>query len=480
MRGSMRRLLPALVPALLLLGACGRDGGTRPRANVLLVSIDTLRADHLACYGYARPTSPNIDRLAREGTLFARAYASSSWTIPSHMTMFTSLPPSLHGVDDVGKRLDPARITLAERLRESGYQTAAFVSGPTMHAAFGFDHGFDRYENTSTFTHEDFTRGDATRPTAATRHRSHQDVTSPVVAERVEHWIDADARPPFFLFVHFWDPHYDYIPPPPYDTRFDPGWKGDFDFSNVEFNMAISPEMPTRAFKHLVSLYDGEIAFTDAAVGRLIAALEQRGWLDGTLVALTADHGEEFFDHGGKGHMTTLFEEVLHVPLVFRLPGRVRAARRSDAIVGAVHLMPTILGIAGVSPGPEAVGKDLSAHLAGDEPPPGLWAFAELSLRRRFPLYAARIGDRKYLAEVTATSPLALNLSYFGLGSAPEEQHPRPAADDEGHAFEERLRAHVAELATVRAALPREKDGAVAEISEETKRQLRALGYVRD
>jgi len=476
----MRRFLPAVVPALLLLAACGRDGGTPSRPNVVLISIDTLRADHLSCYGYPRPTTPNIDRLAREGTLFARAYSSSSWTIPSHMTMLTSLPPSLHGVDDVGKTLDPARITLAERLRDAGYQTVAFVSGPTMHAAFGFDQGFDRYENTTAFAAADFTRGDATRPTAATRHRSHQDVTGPVVAERVEGWIDGDARQPFFLFVHLWDPHYDYIPPPPYDTRFDPTWKGDFDFGNVEFNTAIAPDMPARALRHLVALYDGEVASTDAVVGRIIAGLEQRGWLDGTLVALTADHGEEFFDHGGKGHMTTLFEEVLHVPLVFRLPGRVRAARRSDAIVGAVHLMPTILGIAGVSPGPEAVGKDLSAHLAGDEPPPGLWAFAELSLRRRFPLYAARIGDRKYLAEVTATSPLALNLSYFGLGSDPEEQHPRPAADDEGHAFEERLRAHVAELATVRAALPREKDGAVAEISEETKRQLRALGYVRD
>jgi len=475
----MRRLLPALLPALVLLGACGRGGDTPARPNIILISIDTLRADHLSCYGYPRPTSPNIDRLAREGTLFTRAYASSSWTIPSHMTMFTSLPPSLHGVDDVGKRLDPARITLAQRLRDSGYQTAAFVSGPTMHAAFGFDHGFDRYENTTTFGDEDFTRGDATRPTAATRQRSHQEVTSPVVAERVEHWIDADARPPFFLFVHFWDPHYDYIPPPPYDTRFDPSWKGDFDFSNVEFNTAISPDMPARAFKHLVSLYDGEIAFTDAAVGRLIAALEQRGWLDGTLVALTADHGEEFFDHGNKGHMMTLFEEVLHVPLIFRMPSAVRAGRRSDAIFGSVNLMPTLLGVAGIGAGPEAVGRNLSAHLAGEDAPAGLWAFAELSLRRKFPLYAARLADRKYLAEVTAKSPLAMDVSYYGLSSDPEEQHPRPATDDAGHQFDEHLRVHLAEMDTVRAGLPKGKDG-TAELSEETKRQLRALGYLRD
>ena len=475
----MRRLLPAVLPALLLLGACGRDGGTAPRPNVLLISIDTLRADHLSCYGYARPTSPNIDRLAREGTLFTRAYASSSWTIPSHMTMFTSLPPSLHGVDDIGRKLDPARVTLAGRLRDAGYQTAAFVSGPTMHAAFGFDQGFERYENTTTFGADDFAQGDATHPTASTRRRSHLDVTSPAIAAAAERWIDGDARPPFFLFVHLWDPHYDYIPPPPYDTRFDPGWKGDFDFSNIEYNMAITPDMPARALRHLIALYDGEIASSDAAVGRIIVALEQRGWLDGTLVAVTADHGEEFFDHGNKGHMTTLFEEVLHVPLLFRLPNVVRSGRRSEAIFGSVHLMPTILGIAGVGAGPEAVGRDLSHHLAGDEPPPGLWAFAELSLRRRFPLYAARIGDRKYLGEVTAKSPLGFDLSYFGLSSDPEEQHPR-AADDDGRAFEERLRAHVAELDMVRASLPTAKSGAPAELSEETKRQLRALGYLRD
>src|SRR5262249_19724390 len=157
------------------------ETGTPSRPNVILISIDTLRADHLSCYGYGRPTTPNIDRLAREGTLFTRAYASSSWTIPSHMTMFTSLPPSLPGEDDIGRRRDPARITVAERFHDAGYQTAAFVSGPTMHAAFGFAQGFDRYENTTAFAADAFTQGDATRPTVTTRQHSHQEVTSPAI-----------------------------------------------------------------------------------------------------------------------------------------------------------------------------------------------------------------------------------------------------------------------------------------------------------
>jgi arylsulfatase A-like enzyme len=131
----------------------------------------------------------------------------------------------------------------------------------------------------------------------------------------VERWIDADARPPFFLFVHLWT-RIRHIPPRRSDTRFDRGGRADFDFSNVEYNMAIGPDMPARALRHLVALYDGR-SRRRRAVGRIVAALEQRGWLDGTLIALTADHGEEFFDHGNKGHMRTLYEEVLHVPLLF-------------------------------------------------------------------------------------------------------------------------------------------------------------------
>ena len=271
----------------------------------------------------------------------------------------------------------------------------------------------------------------------------------------MERWIDADARPPFFLFVHLWDPHYDYIPPPPYDTRFDPGWKGDFDFANVEYNMAISPDMPARAFRHLVALYDGEIASTDAAVGRVVAALEQRGWLDGTLVALTSDHGEEFFDHGKKGHMTTLFEEVLHVPLLFRLPqrGARGAPLGRDLRLGAPDAdhprrRGRRSGSRGGGPGPERA-------------PRGRRAAAEpLGVRRAVAAPAASrstrpaSADRKYLADVTAKSPLALDLSYFGLPGDPEEQHPRPATDEAGRAFEDRLRAHLAEMDRVRAALP--------------------------
>ena len=467
---------PVCVGLLCLLFACA---GEKRRPNVVLISIDTLRADHVGCYGYERPTTPNIDRLAAEGTRITPAYSASSWTVPSHMTLLTSLPPALHGVDTLGKRLDPARITLAERLRDAGYQTAAFVSGPTMHAAFGFDQGFEYYHNTTNFDAADFTRSDPTFPSAKSRHRSHQEVDGPTIASDVTGWLGHAAKRPFFLFVHLWDPHYDYIPSPPYDTRFDPSWKGDFDFSNVEFNMAIGENMPARALRHLVALYDGEIAATDAVVGRIIDTLAAQGWLDDTLVVLTSDHGEEFFEHGNKGHMNTLYEEVLRVPLVFRLPGVVRENRRVDAIVGAVHVMPTILGILGVSPGPEAQGRDLSAMLRGHAPPADLWAFAELANRRRFPLYSARIGDRKYIGEATAVKPLAMTVTYFGLHGDPQEQHPLPATDADGREVARRLVDHVNEMWSAASTLPRGGTEAPV-IGDEQRRQLKALGYLRD
>ena len=445
-------------------------GETVRRPNVLLISIDTLRADHLSCYGYIRPTSPNIDRLAREGTLFSRAYSASSWTIPSHMTMFTSLPPLLHEVDNVGRRLDPARVTLAARFRDAGYQTAAFVTGPTLHPAFGFDRGFDLYHNTMAFTDEDFTNGDPTRPTQVAHRKSHHAVTGPTVRAAVEGWLDADARPPFLLFVHLWDPHYDYIPPPPFDTRFDPSYQGTFDFSDLEFNLAINPSMP-------VALYDGEIAATDAVVGDLLAALARHGWLDHTLVVLTSDHGEQFFEDGDKGHLTSLYDEVLHVPLVFRLPGAVRAGQRSDAVVDSVHLMPTILGVAGIDPGREARGRDLGPVLRGGRPPADLWALSELTLRQRLPLYAARLPDRKYLARVTEKEPLSLAVVSYDVHADPEEQHPRNPLDAEEHAFADWLTTHLRTLEVVRRALPR-AGGAPAPLDEETERQLRALGYI--
>ncbi len=424
-----------------------------------------------------------------------RAYAASSWTVPSHMTMLTSLPPSVHGVNAWGRRLAPERVTLAERFRDAGYDTAAFVAGPTLHAAFGFDQGFDLYHNTMAFRADDFQHDDPTRPSSAGQHRSHQLVTGPTASALVGQWLEHERDTPFFLFVHLWDPHYDYIPPPPYDTMFDPDYRGGFDFSNLLSNPSIRLDMPAREKAHLIALYDGEIAETDATVGTVLAALEARGWLDQTLVVVTADHGEEFFEHGGKGHFRTLYEEVVHVPLVFRLPGAIPAGRRVDAIFDAVHLMPTILGLVGLSPGPEARGRDLSGVLRGGAAPGDVWAFSELELVHALPAYAAHVGERAYLASTDQWSVLArpvgdtdplrgdppdareLQIVYYDLRADPAEKHALPPADAEAREFSERLKATVAELRAegTRLAGPAE---ATAPRDAATEEQLRSLGYI--
>jgi arylsulfatase A-like enzyme len=391
------------------------------------------------------------------------------------MTMFTSLPPSLHGVHRTRDRLDPARITLAQQFSDAGYQTAAFVSGPTLHPVFGFGRGFDVYDTGAASVGK---KTDAAS-LFAVQQRAHRAVTGPQVVASVRRWLQHDAKPPFFLFIHLWDPHYDYVPPPPYDTRFDPDYGGKLDFSNVERNPDINARMDARDRYHLVALYDGEITATDATVGEITRALETKRWLASTLVVLTSDHGEEFFEHGNKGHRKSLFEEAVRVPLIFRLPGRVAAGRRVDAVFDTVHLMPTILGVAGIAPGPEARGRDLVSVLSGKQAPDDLRAFSELRLLPGGrPLYMLRLGDRKYFATRYPDGG-DMRIVYFDLTKDPEERQPLEPEEDSDVAVSGELRQAIRALEESAEALPR-KGAPPAELDDTTKRQLRALGYLSE
>ena len=222
-----QRLLTRLAPvALLLLAACGSKQPQGP--HVLLISIDTLRPDHLSCYGYEHETSPRIDRLASEGVLFENHISSSSWTLPSHTALFTSLPDFVHGVTDSrSTALAPSFTTLAERFRRAGWDTAGFFSGPYLHPSFGLGQGFDRYENCTGYA-EDF-EGREVEDWVFDRDlmlNSHQDVTGERVLESVTTWLEQRETGPFFAFVHLWDPHFDFVPPAPWDEHFDPGLRG--------------------------------------------------------------------------------------------------------------------------------------------------------------------------------------------------------------------------------------------------------------
>lgn len=391
------------------------------RPNVLLVSIDSLRADHLGSYGYERDTSPTIDALAREGVVFEKAISSAPWTVPAHMTLLTALPPEVHDVVTVRQKLSPDAVTLAEAMQGAGYDTAAFVSGPTVMAHFGFDQGFALYDESMV----------ERRPK-----RAGTAVSSPGLVELVSAWLgrwsDAGRRAPFFVFLHMWDVHYDYVPPPEYVERFDPGYTGDVDARRFETNERLRRDMDPRDLRHVIALYDGEIRFTDDHLARLVARLRALGVLDDTIVVVTSDHGEEFFEHGYKGHAKSLYDEVLHVPLVVRYPRRVAAGRRVAEQVRLMDVAPTILDLAAVTApagfgtqglAPEHRAADLAPYIGGgaaQQPFPVLPAFSS-NLWLSGKQHAVRTADAK-LIRYEPPLPNRPATEVFALASDPAEQ----------------------------------------------------------
>ncbi len=343
-----KRVMAGLAASALgLLGSCGGadQQALAGRPNILLISIDSLRADHLGAYGYPRATSPAIDALAAEGVRFEHVMSSSSWTLPSHATLFTGLPMAAHGCSSKHPRLTPAARTLAEQLGDAGYRTAGFWSGPYLHPVFGLDQGFDDYVSCANFGYyKDKQAGGQGRANT----QSHRDVTNPKLTESVLQWMRdwkaESSSAPFFLFVHMWDVHYDFFPPAPYDTLFDPDYQGPMD--GTRMRQVPGKLLAAADMQHSRALYDGEIAWTDQHVGQILGELEALGWKENTVVVVTADHGEEFWERGEFGHRKTLFEESVRVPLVLRLPGGAHAGAVVPDPVGLLDIAPTLLALA--------------------------------------------------------------------------------------------------------------------------------------
>jgi arylsulfatase A-like enzyme len=311
--------------------------------SLILISIDSLRADRVGSYGNPRETSPAIDRLAREGVRFSNAMSTTSWTTPAHMSMLTGLDVLAHGVITERDRLPDTIPTLAAVLQEAGLATAGIVSAPQVAGHYGFSRGFDLYD-------------DQTIP-APSAFDALEDEPAPVVESLATSWLRANGGKRFFLFLHFWDVHYDYMPPPPYDTMFDPEYRGSV--TGVDFfqNKAINKNMDPRDLEHILALYDGELRWVDDHIARILAVLEEMGVEDRTAVIVTSDHGDEFFEHGFKGHGRTLYGEVTRVPLVVRVPGGNGTV--VDAPASLTDLMPTALRILGVEAPARMNGVDL-------------------------------------------------------------------------------------------------------------------------
>jgi arylsulfatase A-like enzyme len=425
---------------------------------VVLISIDSLRADHLTCYGYARDTSPNLDQLAREGVLFQNHISSSSWTLPAHASLFTSLPDSLHGCVDTDRMLSSSATTLAERFAAAGYETAGFFSGPFLHPVFGLGQGFERYEDCTSYAAMTASGPPSTWVNDGhLNEAAHRDITGPRVFEAVSRWFGARTRKPFFLFIHLWDVHFDYIPPPPFDTKYDADYHGKITGKGFLFDPRIKLGMPARDLQHLIALYDGEIAWTDTFLGKLRDLLARDGRLEDTILAVTADHGTEFFEHGHKAHRQTLFDEVIRVPLVLRFPRRLPRSLAIAAQTRSIDVGPTLLDLAGLSPPTDVVGTTLLPLIASPLDVKIGRAVSELctdgrnqrSVRtRQWKFIDDRAIDSHYFLDLENDPREAVPRGDFasGLGRMAEdgylgevralesfaESHPVPAADPSG------------------------------------------------
>ncbi|MBI5362517.1 MAG: sulfatase [Planctomycetes bacterium] len=345
--------------------------------NVLVIAIDTLRADRLGCLGNERGLTPALDRLAGEGVSFRRAFAHAPWTLPSFASIFTSQTPEEHGAGGkLGefRALAPEHTTLAERFAESGWKTGAIVNVDFLGRAFGLMQGFDVVDERFSNDNDHLRDAHATTDAALA-------------------WIEKERANAFFLLVHYFDPHARYAPPKEFRERFaDPR-----DQHSDAFEFGTRDQVvlwrsgrihPTQDdFRRAEQLYDGEVAYTDAEVGRLIDGLAAAGLDANTLVVVVADHGEEFLDHGDWEHGHSLHDELLHVPMLLRQKGRI-AARVVEGPVGTIDLAPTVCGLAGVPPSPDFRGRDLSPALAGSALSPhslcafgNFWGAPHASLR---------------------------------------------------------------------------------------------------
>lgn len=320
--------------------------------NVILISIDSLRADHLSAYGYERDTSPTIKALADDGVLCLNNSSTTAWTLPGHMSMMTGRTLLGHGVVSDDRMLTDDVATLAESLHDGGYTTGAIVSAPYVEARYGFGRGFDHYDdNTIKF---------------ATHGESYKQVTAPKLQETAASWLSSNADRKLFLFLHYWDVHYDYAPGPPYDTMFDPDYDGDIDGVNFYFNPRVNRRMDERDLEHVLALYDGEIRLVDDHLAKLRGTLESLGIADRTIIIVTSDHGDEFFEHGRKGHHRSLYDEILRVPLVIYVPGEKAVRPVLEMETSIIDIMPTVLSLVGL-PIPSGVeGEDLSRVAYGD------------------------------------------------------------------------------------------------------------------
>ncbi len=427
--GFRRRLtgLLFLLPLALLAGC------SRPPLNVLLVTLDTTRADHIGCYGYSLARTPRLDALAHEGVRCANAVSAAPITLPSHTSILTGLYPPAHGVRDNGSyALGDDAVTLAERLKKAGYRTQAIVSALVLNRRYNLGQGFDGYDDDLWSEDEAKLFMIRSRPGERT-------------AERAAAWLDGwskektqTKRPPFFLWMHLFDAHQPYR------------------LSGADRMLSPTP-------------YDAEIAVLDRSVGRVLDELKKLGALDNTLVIVTADHGESLGEHGEKTHAVFIYDATVRVPLLLRCPRLLPSGKVYTDPVRSVDLVPTILAALGLPGGNETQGTNLLPALRGEMPAPQLPQYSESLLSEvgfgMAPLYGVRVGGFKW---IRAPKP-----EVYDLARDPQElTNLYPVEARRGANLDRELQA-ILDDSRRRALAPQKSP-----MDKETMDSLQALGYL--
>jgi arylsulfatase A-like enzyme len=413
------RIAALLLTALVCLPGCG-GGAPSPAAgeqpHVVVVLIDTLRCDALGCYGNPADTTPNIDAVAAEGVRFDQALSTSGWTLPAVGSLLTGTWPMIHG--GLGKKttLSPIRAelpTAAEVLKDAGYRTVAVANAAFVSPLLGLDRGFETFDHRYAYNQE-IRRADESIDAALAQIRA------------------AGGSRPVFSLIHLFDPHLDFDPPPEWRSRFTGGRTEPEPPLGMQMCLAAakagSGDRPTQgSLDYIRGVYLGEVGFVDQQIGRLVAGLRESGLWDDTLLVITSDHGEEFWDHGGFEHGHTLYDELIRIPLVVKLPASLPPARPVvDEQVRLLDVMPTAFELAGIGAPESFVGASLLPLIRGEERGDRV-GFAEATLYGAEKL-AWRTGTHKVVFTQDRTAP---TVEVYDRTADPLEQSDLSAVDPE-------------------------------------------------
>jgi arylsulfatase A-like enzyme len=441
--------LPRLASLIVGLALCACS--PEPPRNLVLISIDTLRADFLGTYGYERETSPTLDALASGGVVFESAMSAAPWTLPSHASLLTGLYPSRHGARGEDTALAAPVRTLAQLFADAGFETAAFVNSYYLSERYGFDRGFASFRYAPEFADK---------------------VGSSPIGDRAIGWLGRERREPFFLFLHFYDVHSSYRPLPYYARRLVRPYQGRANGSTrqlLAFRRGLF-EIGEEDARHLADLYAAEILQLDDVLARVLQALDADGLRDRTLIVVTSDHGEEFLEHGGVAHGRTQYQELLRVPLILNGPGVANGVRIAEP-VSLVDVLPTLAGIFGLAVPPDLDGADLSPLWRGRAPEAlverSLFGEADHNNAQPDLLRAVRRGRFKLVLDRASGETELYDL----------ERDPGETRDASADAPEvaSRLRA---ELDAFLARRPDHTPQALPGLADQERRGLEALGYL--